>query len=350
MSAAARATSASTQVAAAAGVPVGTVTAVLRRPELASELTRERVLGAMEDLGFAPDDLLPPRPEPAVGLIVIDGSNPFYTGLACGVQDVARARGDVLLVGTTGGEVGWERRYLDIFERQHVRGLLLAPTHHDLPDLAGYESRGIPVVYVDRCLPEPGPAAVYVDATAGARLAAEHLVALGHRRVWFAGGPMSLQSVRDRLEGCREVLADAGGSVHYLPTEMVTVAHGRDLAEHLDIEHLDERDGGGPTAIFACNDLLALGLLEGLTSRGVRVPQDISLIGYDDIDVGAMASVPLTSVHQPAYDIGRKGAELLYARLDGMHDPAADPRVGLDQVRFDASLVVRRSTGAPRRT
>lgn len=336
-------------VARAAGVSTGTVSNVLHRPDLVTDATRDRVLAAMEDVGFDYEECMRSGPHRPIALVVIDSTNPFFIRLATGAEDEIVARGDLVVVANSAGDVARERRYLDIFAQQRVRGLLLAPTHHEMPDVEGLELLNIPIVYLDRHLPggpptpqppspQP-PSSVYVDDVEGGRIAGRHLVDLGHRQVFFAGGPMSLQQVRDRLEGFREVVAGAGGSVHYAATEALTIGEGRSLGARLEPAEPD-----APTALFAANDLVAIGVLNELRSRGFAVPQDLSIIGYDDIEIAATSSVPLSSVHQPSYEIGRAGARLLYERLaaaDGGDGRAAT------QVRFEPALVVRASTAAP---
>lgn len=320
-------------VARAAGVSIETVSTVISRPDLVDDATRDHVLTAIKALGFPSDDANSvDGPSRAVGLVVVDSDNPFFTTMARGAEDLVIERGDVVLLGNSGGELGRERRYLDLFLQQRVRGVLLSPTHHDPPDMRAFARLGIPAVYLDRHPDDEKHTSVFADDIAGGRLAGEHLVALGHRRVWFAGGPMSLQQVRDRLEGFRQVIAAAGGSVHYVNTQALSIAEGREAAERFDPDGADR-----PTGVFAANDLVAIGVLNGLLARGLSVPQSVSIIGYDNIDIAATTAVPLTSIHQPAYEMGREGARLLYARIDGVE--CAHRRV-----RFDPGLVTRNST------
>lgn len=321
-------------VARAAGVSVKTVSTVISRPDLVDDPTRDHVFTAIKALGFVPDDsALGVAPSRAVGLVVVDSDNPFFTTMARGAEDLVTERGDVVLLGNSGGEVARERRYLDLFLQQRVRGVLLSPTHHDPPDVRAFARLAIPAVYLDRHPDDDAHTSVFADDIAGGRLAGEHLVALGHRRVWFAGGPMSLAQVRDRLEGFRQVIAAAGGSVHYVNTQALSIAEGRMAAERFDPGAPDR-----PSGVFAANDLVAIGMLNGLLAQGLSVPQDVSIVGYDNIDIAATTAVPLTSIHQPAYAMGREGARLLYARIDGVERAHR-------QIRFDPNLVTRDSTG-----
>ncbi|MDO5710544.1 MAG: LacI family DNA-binding transcriptional regulator [Micrococcales bacterium] len=361
----ARSTASVKDVARAAGVSVGTVSNVLNRPDMVAEATRDRVRAAIGALGFVRNEAarhLRSGSSRAIGLVVIDNSNPFFTTMARGAEDTVAEHGDVVLVANSAADTARERRHLELFEQQRVRGILLTPTH-DIPDLGGFERLGIPVVYLDHYLPECECSSVSVDDVAGGRLAGEHLVGLGHRRVCFAGGPTSLHQVRHRLAGFREVVEAAGGQVSHADTAGLTVGSGRRIGATFD-PHDPER----PTGLFAANDLVAIGVLNELVSRGLRVPRDLSIVGFDDIDFAATTTVPLTSIHQPAYDLGRKGAQMLYELLgeapaggatewsdrpDGAtREPsgtrAGDPMTSRDrQVRFTPTLVVRESSGAP---
>lgn len=342
-------------VARAAGVSVGTVSNVLNRPDLVAEDTRARVHAAIQKLGFVRNEAarhLRSGSSRAVGLVVIDAANPFFTTLARGVEDTVSERADVVLLGNSGGDMARERRYLELFEQQRVRGVLLAPSGEQIPHLDAFDRLGIPVVFLDRHLAHECRS-VSVDDVEGGRIAARHLLGLGHRRLWFAGGPVSLQQVRDRLAGFTDVVRAAGGTVEHVETDRLTVAQGRAVGARFTA-HLDAPNR--PTALFAANDLVAIGVLNDLVSRGVPVPQTLSIVGFDDIDFAATTTVPLTSVHQPAYEMGREGARLLYSLLDdGRDDDCVDTSDEAGhvegpgaQVRFTPRLVERETTATAR--
>jgi len=331
-------------VAAAAAVSVGTVSNVLNRPHLVSEQTRHRVNEVIEQLGFVRNESarqLRAGSSRAVGLVVIDAANPFFTDVARGVEDTVQAAGGVVLLGNSAGDAQRERRYVELFEEQRVRGVLIAPTGVTPPDLSGLVRLGIPVVFLDRH-PDGAPfSTVDVDDVAGGRMAVEHLLDRGHRRVAFVGGPSTLAQVRDRRLGAELAVTGSGGDAATLlaiSTPALTFRSGREAAEQL----VASPEGVRPTAVFAANDLVALGLLQGFLTHGLRVPDDVAIVGYDDIDFAAAAAVPLSSVRQPREVLGRTGAELLYeevARRAAGEQP--EPR----HVRFQPELVVRRSSG-----
>lgn len=332
-------------VARAAGVSVGTVSNVLNRPQTVAQDTRARVQAAIEDLRFVRNEAarhLRSGASRAIGLVVLDAANPFFATLMRGAEDLVGEHGDVVLLGNSAGMSDREHHYLTLFEQQRVRGVLIAPTR-ELPDLSGLERLGIPVVYLDRHLPGSTYSSVSVDDVEGGRIAARHLLDLGHRDVVFAGGPTALQQVHDRFLGFREVTEHGGGRVRQMLTEGLAVADGRVVGAQLARGLPD-----GPTAVFATNDLIAIGVLNELLSRGFAVPADVAIVGFDDIEFAATTTVPLTTINQPAYELGREAAVLLYQELDVAPDPYPGQRHASRQVRFTPSLVVRESTGAPR--
>ena len=322
-------------VAERAGVSVGTVSNVLNNPERVAPATSERVLAAIEDLGFVRNDAarqLRAGHSRSIGMIVLDVRNPFFTDVARGAETTAAEARLSVLLANSDERADREAAYLDLFEEQRVRGILITPVGEVVPRLEQLRSRGIPCVLVDRLARTPGFSSVSVDDEAGGRLALEHLADVGRKHVVFVGGPFTLQQVRDREAGARLVAKERGIRLDVVETASLTAAEGmragRLLAE--SEEH--------PDAVFAANDVVALGLLQGLIQSGMRVPQDIAIIGYDDIDFAAAATVPITSIRQPRERIGTEAVELLLAELDGTEEPR--------QIVFQPELVVRASTAA----
>jgi LacI family transcriptional regulator len=324
---------------------VGTVSNVLNRPHLVSEKTRDRVNEVIERLGFVRNESarqLRAGSSRAVGLVVIDAANPFFMDVARGVEDTVQEAGGVVLLGNSAGDLQRERRYVELFEEQRVRGVLIAPSGATPPDLSGLTRLGIPVVFLDRH-PDGAPfSTVDVDDVAGGRMAVEHLLGQGHhRRLAFVGGPSTLAQVRDRRRGAEDAVSvdrrRGGATLLAISTPSLTLRSGREAAEQL----VAAPDAVRPTAVFAANDLVALGLLQGFAAHGLRVPDDVAIVGYDDIDFAAGAAVPLSSVRQPRADLGRRGAELLYDEIRAREaGEVPEPR----HVRFQPELVVRRSS------
>jgi len=326
-------------VAEAAGVSVGTVSNVLNRPERVAPATVDRVRQVIERLGFVRNDAarqLRAGRSQALGLVVLDLRNPFFTDVARGAEDRAAEHGLSVFVANSDERIERERSALDLFEQQRVSGVLVTPIAEDLPRLRRMRDRGTPVVLVDRESHERGFPSVAVDDVEGGRTAARHLLEIGRRRLAMVGGPTSLRQVADRLDGAQQVVAGSpDATLEYLGTDGLTVEAGRRAGERI----ARRTPAARPDGVFAVNDLIALGLLQGLVMTGdIRVPDDIALIGYDDIDFASAAVVPLSSIRQPAELIGSTAVDLLLAGADGEGDDA--------HVLFRPELVVRASTGA----
>ncbi len=326
-------------VAAAAGVSIGTVSNVLNRPERVSVPTRAKVERAMLELGFVRNESarqLRAGRSRVVAYIMLDAGNPFFTDVARGIEDAAE-EADLSVFLCNSAQVSQrELAHLTRLEQQRVQGVLITPVDPEDPSLDAVASRGTPVVLVDRSLREGGHCSVAVDDVLGGRLAVEHLLDLGHRRVAFVGGPERIGQVRDRRSGARTALEDAGRrgrDLVVIDTDALNVAEGRSAGER--IAGMSKRSR--PTAAFCANDLLALGLLQQCVSLGIRVPDDLAIVGYDDIEFAAAAAVPLTSVRQPRRELGRRAAELLI-------DEAGNPKHRHQQVTFEPQLVARAST------
>ena len=324
-------------VAAQAGVSVGTVSNVLNRPERVSADTLERVTRVIAELGFVRNDAarqLRAGSSRAVGLVVLDISNPFFSDLARGAQQAADENGSVILLGNSDQKVDREGFYLDLFEEQRVRGVLISPIGNVEARLLQLRQRGITAVLVDHRLPGSGFSSVSVDDVAGGELAVDHLVGLGRRRLAFVGGPASLHQVVDRLAGARRAADRTGASLEVIEIESLTILEGRAAGDRIVARTQAER----PDAVFAANDLVALGLVQSFVmGSGLSVPQEIAIIGYDDIDFASSAVVPISSIRQPSESIGRTAVEMLIAELAG------DEQAGRDVV-FQPELVIRATT------
>ncbi|MDP9168516.1 MAG: substrate-binding domain-containing protein, partial [Actinomycetota bacterium] len=222
----------------------------------------------------------------------------------------------------------------ETFEEQRVFGVLISPVGEDLGRLVAMHRHGIPVVLVDREGTGTPFGSVSVDDVAGGRLAASHLCDRGRTCIVYVGGPLGLRQVADRLLGAQSAVAGhPGATLDVLPTDEPSVLAGRAAGEHLCALPAGRR----PDAVFCANDLLAIGLLQALTGNGIRVPEDVALIGYDDIDFARSAAVALSSIRQPSAKIGVTAIDLLMAATE---TPDAEPR----HVVFRPELVARAST------
>lgn len=327
-------------VAALAGVSVGTVSNVLNRPGAVSAASAERVAHAIETLGYVRNDVarqLRAGVSTTVGFVALDGRNPFFADVVGGAENEAATRGLALLHGNSDEDVARESLYIDLFEQQMVRGLLIAPFGDVTARLTRLRSRGIPSVLIDRFSGDASFSSVSVDSVVGGRLAAEHLLERGRRRIAFVGGSFDIRQVTDRLAGARSAVENSSraASLEVVPTHALTVAEGVAAARRLLARPHSDR----PDAVFAANDLLALGLLQGLVVDGrMLVPDAIAVVGFDDIPFAAAAAVPLTSVRQPSALIGATAMRILI-------DEADDPARRTQQTVFAPELVARASTG-----
>lgn len=330
-------------VAREAGVSVGTVSNVINRPETVSDATRERVQSVIKRLGYVRSESarqLRAGHSRIMALLVLDMGNPFFVDVVRGAESSARAAGLGVMVCNSGQSPAEEATYLSLFMEHRVRGVLLTPADTTGANLDSLRRQHIPFVLVDRVGDEPGECSVSVDDTVGGALAGRHLAGAGHRTIAYISGPPHLQQVRDRRDGMLLALAEAGlppEALLEIPAERLDVAAGRDAGSRL--LGLAPR----PTAVFCANDLLALGVLQVVYAAGVAVPQDLAIVGYDDIEFAAAAAVPLTSVRQPAVAMGRMAADLL---LEEVGPEARDHRH--QRVVLQPELVVRESSGTRR--
>ncbi|OXM60994.1 LacI family DNA-binding transcriptional regulator [Amycolatopsis vastitatis] len=326
-------------VAAAAGVSVGTVSNVLNRPNLVSRATQAKVEAAMAELRFVRNETarhLRVGHSRVLAYVMLDGRNPFFTDVAGGIEDTADEADLPLFLCNSANLATREAAYLTRLEQQRVQGILITPVDPGSPQLDEITRRGTPVVIVDRTRNSDSHCSVAVDDVVGGAIAVHHLLEQGHERIAFVGGRLGIGQVRERREGALRALAAAGfGPDHLvdLTTSQMAVADGGNAGRRLAGLPSATR----PTAAFCANDLLALGLLQACAALRLRVPDDLAIVGYDDIEFAEAAAVPLTSVRQPRRQLGRTAAELL---MQETGDPAHEHR----QVTFTPELVVRAST------
>ncbi|MBS2535116.1 LacI family DNA-binding transcriptional regulator [Catenulispora sp. NF23] len=325
-------------VALLAGVSVGTVSNVLNRPDAVAPGTRARVQAAIAELGFVRSEsarLLRAGSSQVLALLALDLAEPFFIGVLRGAEQAARAAGFGVLVMDSASSAATEATHLAMLAQQRVRGVLVTPADVSGTTLAEFARARIPYVLVDRDIPGGIGCQVLVDDVAGGAMAVAHLIAAGHRRIAYAAGPLESPQYRDRLEGARSAVAEAGRGVELvvLPGTRADVSAGRDAAERM--LGLAEP----PTGVFCGNDLIALGMLQGLFAAGVAVPRDVAIVGYDDLEVAAGAVVPLTSIRRPATRVGIAAAEILVEESGA----AAGQHVHRELV-FQPELVVRASS------
>jgi LacI family transcriptional regulator len=331
-------------VARRAGVSTSTVSHVLNRTRFVSDELRERVLAAMRELDYEPNAaarMLTLKRSNTIGLIVSDIRNPFFASVARGVEDVAQEHGYTVVLCNSDEDVVKETICLKALKTGQVDGVLLAsagPAHSYLTRLI---HAGFPVVLVDRELPDLGVPAVLLDNEGAAYNAVRHLIARGHERIGMVGGRPSISTTTERIAGYQRALREAGleaDSRLLISGQSTSEGGARATNALLDLE-------GPPTAIFSGNNLMSIGALQAIVSRGLSVPDDVALAGFDDFPFPwSDAFRPhLTTVAQPTYELGRRAADILVELLRGSRSEPAQ------RVVLDGKLVIRESSAALQR-
>lgn len=304
------------EVAARAGVSVGTVSNVLNRPARVSAKMRVRVQAAIEELGFVRNETarqLRVGRSRTLGLVLPDTIDPFFADVARGVEETSAEAGLAVIVCSSGQAAEREERALELLERQQVGGLLITPVAAGPERVAALRRSGMGVVLVDRRPRRADECSVRVDYLAGGEMAVRHLLGQGHRRIAYVTTPLDVEPNRDRHRGALRALRAAGLSedvVVPIIEPRPTPSFGARAASRL--LSMEPR----PTAVFCSSDLLAIGLLNRLLRSKVKVPQDIAIVGSDDIELAACAALPLTTVAQPRAELGQAAAELALSEAD----------------------------------
>jgi LacI family transcriptional regulator len=304
-------------VAEMAGVSLKTVSRVVNEERGVRAETADRVRDAVSVLGYRANDtarnLRRGRPPATIGLVIEDVRNPFYASIARAVEEIARVRGHVVVIANSDEDPDAERKSVAILLERQVSGLLVVPAGRDHRYLVEEVRRGTSVVFMDR--PAHGVHAdeVLIDNVGGARRATEHLLGHGHRHIGVVGDPPTVYTVGERVRGFRQAMASADLTVD----ESLLCLGGRDAAQAeaatRDLLLLDRP----PTAIFATNNRASVGVLRALRGRQPRV----ALVGFDDFELADMLPIPVTVVKHDPVEMGRTGAELLFARLNGDERP-----------------------------
>lgn len=325
-------------VALRAGVSISTVSNALNKPDTVSAALVSKVTAAAESLGYVPLQAarqLRARRSGLLGMTVINIANPFFAALVSGAEEAAAAAGYRILVGNSDDDVVKERGHIELFERVEVEGMLISPYGVSAASLERLRVRRIPVVLVDAVDDAGQLSSVSFDDVAGGRLAADHLLAQGRRSLAFVGAREEVRQVRERLQGTRDAVAAYPDSrLDVIWSSRTTASVGQTLGARIAAMPADAR----PEGIVTTNDHLACGLVYGLISSGVRVPEEIAVVGYDDIEFASVAAVPLTSVRQPAREMGRHAGEVLVRAI------AAGAEAVRETVVFRPELSVREST------
>ncbi len=327
-------------IASLARVSIGTVSHVINGSARVREPLRRRVLDAIRQLGYQPSQIardLKRNQTNIVGMIVPDITNPFFPAVVRGAEDVAYHHSYRLVLCNADNDTDKERAYLQQLQAYRMAGLIIIPSENSEPRILKEIESSTPVVCLDRKPARWGSDTVTVDNAGGAASAAKHLLSLGHRTFGIITGNLKLAPAASRVEGFCTELRKAGIIIDpaYIQQGRFDRASGYEKMRFL--LHLQPR----PTAVFATNDLIVLGALSALREAALRCPEDMSLVGFDDLEFSELVNPPLTTVAQPGYQMGAKGATLLVRRLQGATDASQN-------IVLPTELKIRGSTAALR--
>ena len=329
-------------VARLAGVSSMTVSRVINNSGHIGPETRAKVNQAIVELGYMPNVLarqLRSKRTKTIALVLTDITNPFFTTIARGVEDTARAQGYAVMFCNTDESEAEEIEYVRMLIQRRVDGVLLVPATDSSGSLQLLHKHGLPVVVLDRHVRSGQVDEVRTDSEAGAYLAIRHMIDLGHRRIAVLTGPADVSTSMDRVAGYRRALAEESlePDSRYILFGEYNDASGFEMTRRI----LAARPR--PTALFAANNFIAFGAIQALREAGLSIPEEMSIAVFDDLPQGWVFDPFLTVVSQPAYEIGRQATELMLERLTG--EAPAEPRT----IVLPSELIARRSTAPPRR-
>lgn len=325
-------------VAARAGVSAMTVSRVLNRPEHVAESTRGRVETAIQTLGYTPNALARGLrgSTRTLALVVPDVSNPFFTQIIRGAEEVARRRGYTVFLGNTDGSAENETQYIRTLMSHRIDGLLIVPAGGaSRASLELLRDEQVPFVLIDVKVPGLEADLVVGDNEKGAAVLTEHLIGLGHRRIAFIGGDRKLSTILEREQGYKEALRKHGiqlGSEYLIPTDF---SQEEGYSAVTTLLALSEP----PTALVVATNLLSISTMNALRAAGLRVPGDIALVCFEDIELASALQPFLTVMAQPSREFGRVGVEFLLDRI-------ADPESAFQSKTLTPNFVVRVSCGS----
>ena len=324
------------EVAESAGVSYATVSHVINNTRLVSPETRERVLAAMDALNYRPNALarsLRQGKTNTLGLVLPDSANPFFAEISRSIEDEAFKKGYSVFLCNTELDTQRELFYVDVLSKKQVDGIVFVAAGDQADSLEFLVGRNMPVVMIDREVPSVEVDAVLTDNQLGGYLATRHLLELGHQRIACISGPSSITPSAERMIGYRKALEEAG-----LPYDEKLILRGDYHAQSgMEITHSILKMNPRPTAIFALNDLMALGALRAAAEDGCTVPGDLAVVGYDDLEIARFTNPPLTTIAQPKKEIGIKAIELLVDRISRKDRSPS-------RLVLPPELIVRRST------
>jgi len=329
-------------VAVSAGVSIATVSHVINGTRFVSDELKQRVLSAMEALDYRPNTLargLRSGRTRTIGIIVPDASNMFFAEIGRAIEDIGFENGYSVIVCNSDNNLDKQRSYIDTLITKQIDGIIFISAGAPDAELEPLKQAGIPIVVADREIP-PGQAdVVLIDNELGGYLATQHLIELGHTRIACIAGPTNLNPSAGRITGFFRALHEHGLSA---PPDWVISGDFQIESGDACMARLLASDLP-PSAVFVCNDMMAIGAMGAIRRQGLRVPEDISVVGFDNIALSKAVYPPLTTVRQPIAEIAASICSMLFIRMDAQGEIPAQQRVVLEP-----DLVIRAST-SPRR-
>jgi DNA-binding LacI/PurR family transcriptional regulator len=326
-------------VATAAGVSLSTVSRVIHGHPAVNHDLQQRVLEVIARMDYQPDrsaQRLRSKMSSVIGLIISDIENPFFTSVVRGVEDIAYRNQMTVVLCNTDEDPKKQERYVDVMVKERVAGLIIAPADgHSVTPLYRLQESGIPIVLLDRNIGANKIDAVMVDNLNGAYTATKHLIALDRKRIALVNGDTQIKTFEDRYKGYCKALEEANIKINKQHVVEVLPKIERSYEAALQLLQLKSR----PDAIFAGNNLITVGVLKAIKQLKLTVPEEVALVGFDDMPWSSELCPPVTSIAQPTYELGKEAASLLIRRLQ-----APD---GFQQtIMLHTRLIVRESCGA----
>lgn len=325
-------------VAEHAGVSVSTVSHVINETRHVSTETRQRVLGAMDALNYQPNRLarsLRVKKTQTIGMIVPDSSNPFFSEIARHIEDYCFEKGYSVILCNSDGDLDKELFYANVLVEKQVDGILFVAVGLSEDNILKLHGQKIPIMLVDRHIPNLALDNVLVDNRRGGWLATKHLIECGHQRIGCITGFTELTPSAERVMGYQQALEE-----HKLSIDETLIVQGDFHIEsgyQRTQELLDMKQP--PTALFCCNDLMAIGAMRAAVERGLRIPMDMAVVGFDNIPIAQFTNPPLTSIKQPLDKLGRLSSQLLIERIQENDLQVSQHMLGVDLIKRESSCI-----------
>ncbi len=323
-------------VAKHAGVSIATVSHVINNTRFVSEETKQKVFAAMEKFAYKPNAVarsLRKKESRIIGLILPDNTNPYFAEIAWSIEYASRNLGYSVILCNSDGNVTQESSYIDILLEKQVDGVILVAAGESTANFLKLQERNIPTVMVDRDSPNVNIDSIQINNALFGQIATDHLLELGHKKIACITGPREVTPSFDRVDGYKKAL-----KLREIPINDEFIIRGdfKPQGGYLAASKLLSLNSR-PTAIFACNDLMAFGVIHAATEAGINIPEELSLIGFDDIYLSTYCNPQLTTIKQPRMEMGEDAVHFLISRMKD-HEKLSR------KIVLNASLIIRSST------